>query len=421
MPVNAAPTTVRAARSRMPGPRIARRDQSESEGTLRLAQIREALARRNLAAVVCSLPANVLLLSGYWPVVGTACAIVWRDGPALVLPPQGELEAASRGWAGEIRVMAEGTGAAAGSGTLGDQLATAARQWGGGRIGVEHGPAFEAASYVAMCVYGTSLWDAVRTAWPTADLVAADDMLAGLRAVKTPTDVTHIDVACRAAERGFAAGARTLRPGLRETAVAARVRAPFSVAAIKAHDRADGFAFCMSGINSAQAYRAYARSTAKRVALGDLVLVHANSYVDGYWTDVTRTYCLGTPDHRQRAMYDAVFEARRVALDLIRPGVSGQSVDSAVRDVLTARGFGPAFKHSTGHGVGFGAIDHNARPRLAPGSNDILEAGMVCNVEPALYLDGYGGVRHCDMVAVTDTGARVLTPFQASIEELTVT
>jgi Xaa-Pro aminopeptidase len=354
-------------------------------------------------------------------VVGTACAIVWREGPALVLPPPDERDAASRGWADDLRVIVEGTGDAAGSRTLGDQLAQAARQWGGARIGVERGPAFEPASYVAMCVYGTSLWDAVRTAWPTADLVAADDMLASLRAVKTRADVARIDVACRVAERGFAAGRRALRPGLRETAVAARVRAQFSIAATKAVDRADGFAFCMSGVNSAQAYRAYARSTAKRVALGELVLVHANSYVDGYWTDVTRTYCLGTPNHRQRAMYDAVFEARRVALDLIRPGVSGQAVDSAARDVLTAHGFGPAFKHSTGHGVGFGAIDHNARPRLASGSNDILEPGMVCNVEPAIYLDGYGGLRHCDMVAVTDTGARVLTPFQASIKELTVT
>jgi Xaa-Pro aminopeptidase len=405
----------------MTDPRIVRGDQSEAAGVSRLARVREALARAELSAVVCALPANVLLLSGYWPVVGTACAIVWREGPALVLPPADEREAASQGWADEIRVWAEGTGAAAGSRTLGDQLVAAARQWGGGRIGVERGPAFEAASYAAMCVYGTALWDAVRTAWPTADLVAADDMLAGLRAVKTRADIDRIDAACRVAERGFIAGARALRPGLRETAVAARVRGPFSIAATKAVDRADGFAFCMSGINSAQAYRAYARSTAKRVALGELVLIHANSYVDGYWTDVTRTYCLGTPDHRQRAMYDAVYEARRVALDLIRPGVSGQAVDNAARDVLTARGFGPAFKHSTGHGVGFGAIDHNARPRLASGSNDILEPGMVCNVEPAIYLDGYGGLRHCDMVAVTDTGARLLTPFQASIKELTLT
>lgn len=119
-------------------------------------------------------------------------------------------------------------------------------------------------------------------------------------------------------------------------------------------------------------------------------------------------------------MYDAVFEARAAALDAIRPGVSGQSVDSGARQVLAAHGFGAAFKHSTGHGVGFGAIDHNAQPRLATGSNDVLELGMVCNVEPAIYLDGYGGLRHCDMVAVTETGARVLTPFQASITELTV-
>jgi Xaa-Pro aminopeptidase len=70
--------------------------------------------------------------------------------------------------------------------------------------------------------------------------------------------------------------------------------------------------------------------------------------------------------------------------------------------------------------VGFGAIDHNAQPRLAKGSNDVLEPEMVCNVEPAIYLDGYGGLRHCDVVAVTATGARVLTPFQANITEVVV-
>jgi Xaa-Pro aminopeptidase len=272
-----------------------------------------------------------------------------------------------------------------------------------------------------MCLYGSSLWNAVRAAWPEADVVSADDMLANLRAAKTQADVTRIVAACRITERGFAAAARSLRPGRSERVVAARVRAQFSIGASRTADRADGFAFCMSGANGADAYRAYARSTAKRIAAGELVLVHANSYLDGYWTDVTRTYCMGQPDDRQRELYEVVFEARRAALDAIRPGASGLSVDDAARRVLISHGFGAAFKHSTGHGVGFAAIDHNAQPRLAAGSTDVLERDMVCNVEPAIYLDGYGGLRHCDVVAVTDTGARVLTPFQTTIEELTVT
>jgi Xaa-Pro aminopeptidase len=100
--------------------------------------------------------------------------------------------------------------------------------------------------------------------------------------------------------------------------------------------------------------------------------------------------------------------------------VKAADVDAAAREVLKTRGFGPQFKHSTGHGVGFSALDANAKPRLHPKSGDTLEPGMVFNVEPAIYFDGYGGMRHCDMVAVTDSGAELLTPFQCSTDDLAV-
>jgi Xaa-Pro aminopeptidase len=87
-------------------------------------------------------------------------------------------------------------------------------------------------------------------------------------------------------------------------------------------------------------------------------------------------------------------------------------VDAAARNVLRSRGLSEAFKHATGHGVGFAAISHKARPRLHPCSDAVLEPGMVFNVEPAVYLDGYGGLRHCDVVLVTENGHALLTPFQ---------
>jgi Xaa-Pro aminopeptidase len=87
---------------------------------------------------------------------------------------------------------------------------------------------------------------------------------------------------------------------------------------------------------------------------------------------------------------------------------------------LQSRGFGKEFRHPTGHGVGFGAIDAHALPRLHPKSPDVLEAGMVFNVEPAIYIEGYGGVRHCDLVALTEKGAEVLTPWQAGMESLLI-
>jgi Xaa-Pro aminopeptidase len=88
--------------------------------------------------------------------------------------------------------------------------------------------------------------------------------------------------------------------------------------------------------------------------------------------------------------------------------------------VIASRGFGALFRHSTGHGVGFAAIDAGAQPRLHPASPDVLLKGMVCNVEPAIYIDGYGGIRHCDVVAVTESGCAVLTPFHTELDDLVI-
>jgi Xaa-Pro aminopeptidase len=115
-------------------------------------------------------------------------------------------------------------------------------------------------------------------------------------------------------------------------------------------------------------------------------------------------------------MYHAVFEAREAAIASVRPGVKAAEVDAAARQVLKGRGFEREFMHGTGHAVGFAAIDHLARPRLHPASPDVLEAGMVFNVEPALYFPGFGGIRHCDMVLATESGAEVLTPFHRDFE-----
>ena len=181
--------------------------------------------------------------------------------------------------------------------------------------------------------------------------------------------------------------------------------------------RADGFAWCMSGPNSALASAAYARSRRRQIESGDLVLVHCNSYADGYWTDITRTWCAGEAAGRAKEIFEAVFAARESALGAIRPGVGAAAIDEAARRTMEQHGFASAFKHSTGHGVGFEAIHAEARPRLHPASSDILEPGMIFNVEPAAYFEGYGGVRHCDVVAVTERGCDLLTPFQCNKED----
>lgn len=388
-------------------------------------RIVDAMARADLDALICAFPANVLLLSGYWPVIGTALAFASRDGRTVVLAPEDERGLAERGWADAIHTFQPGSLAEIRtlSTALRQPLEQIARELGlgSGRIGYEHGPMSEPATYSAMNTYGASLADVLRNALGGASLTPADDVLTELRSVKTPHEVDRLRSACVIAGTAFETGSADLGIGMRETEIAAGFRTPMSVQGVSDDGgRADGFTWCMSGANAAEAFGAYARSRAKRVDRGDFVLVHCNSYLDGYWTDITRTYCAGDPDERQRHLYEAVLAARSAALDTIRPGARAADVDHAARDELSARGLGEAFKHATGHGVGFGAIDGGSPPRLHPASPDRLEPGMVFNVEPAVYFDGYGGLRHCDVVVVTETGVEVLTPFQATIEELTL-
>ena len=150
---------------------------------------------------------------------------------------------------------------------------------------------------------------------------------------------------------------------------------------------------------------------------GEPILVHCNSHVDGYWTDLTRTYVLGAPDERLRPLFSALTSAREAALAIICPGICAAAVDRAARTVLADKGYGAAFRHATGHGVGFSPIDHEEWPRIHPCSRQILEEGMVFNIEPGIYLPGYGGLRDCNMVAVTASGYELLSPFQRNPED----
>jgi Xaa-Pro dipeptidase len=392
----------------------------------RLAAVQGALRDAGLDGLVCSLPTNVLLLTGYWPVVGTSLAVVARDGPTVILAPEDERELAEAGGADRVQLFkpaslekVESTAEA-----VAGPLAAVARDLSleGKQIGYEAGEAYEPASYAAMHLYGAGAVGLLEQAFGRPRLVAANDRLARLRSRMTPRELDRIRVACRIAEKAFAAGSLRLAEGMKESEVAACFRAPLGAEGIGSGDvqRAAGFAFCMSGPNAAHAYAAYARSRSRKLRRGDLVLVHCNSFADGYWTDITRTYTLGRADERQHKLYGAVFHARREALNRVRPGARAADVDRAAREVLEAAGLGQEFKHSTGHGVGYAAIDHTALPRLHPHSPDVLEAGMVFNVEPAVYIEGYGGLRHCDMVAVTPTGHELLTPFHENLAALAV-
>lgn len=384
----------------------------------RIELMRHALEHSKMDALVCALPTNVLLLSGYWPVIGTAIAVITKSGFVQVLAPADEAELARTSWADVVETFSLGSleEITTAVDVLRAPLTTILRHIGSQRriiVGCESGPTVEPASYVGMHFFGTAIHRLLAEILPDEAISSADDVLSRVRSVLSPAEQAKVRRACDVAGRAFLDGAERLCASLKETEVASLFEDFTDNVA-----RAGGFVFCMSGPNSAEAYAAYQRSRSRKIEPGDLILIHCNSYVDGYWTDITRTFCLGTPDDHKRRMYDAIFAAREAALAAIQPGVKAAGVDRAARTVLSRYGFEKEFKHGLGHGVGFAAINHHAVPRLHPASKDVLQPGMIFNIEPAIYIDGFGGIRHCDMVLVTDTGPELLTPFQSSIESL---
>ncbi len=267
--------------------------------------------------------------------------------------------------------------------------------------------------YLAMHLFGGRLSEMLGEIVPDAKLTPADAWLRKLSAVKTHRELERIRQGCAIAKNAFELGAAQLKAGLSEQEAAQFFRAPLSITNVAgpAIHRHDGFAFCMSGPNAAKASAAYARTRRRALEENDLVMIHCNSYVDGFWTDITRTYTFRIPSERQVKMYEAVFAARAAALSSIKPRAPAAEVDRAARQVIENFSFGNYLKHGTGHGVGFSPMSAYSVPQIHAESPDILEAGMVFNVEPAIYIEGYGGLRQCDMVTVTGDGFELLTQF----------
>lgn len=135
----------------------------------------------------------------------------------------------------------------------------------------------------------------------------------------------------------------------------------------------------------------------------------------GYLSDMTRTVHLGRATREEQEVYDAVLAAQMAGVAAVRPGATMASVDEATRSVLREAGFADYFTHGTGHGVG---LEIHEPPRLAAGQEAKLKAGMVVTIEPGVYLPEKFGVRIEDMVLVTETGGRVITPAPKAWMEL---
>ncbi|MCY3850236.1 MAG: Xaa-Pro peptidase family protein [Acidimicrobiaceae bacterium] len=236
----------------------------------------------------------------------------------------------------------------------------------------------------------------------TADLVETAGLIAELRSVKDEAELARIETAARIVDAVLKESQDRFVAGVSERELAHRLDDGMRAAG------ADGPAYDTIVASGPNAALPHARAGSRRLANGDLVVVDAGALVEGYRSDMTRTFVVGSPDDRAVEIHDIVTRAQAEGVAAVRAGVEAGEIDRACREFIAREGYGDAFVHGTGHGVG---LDIHEFPAVRRGNTAILSPGQAITVEPGIYLSGYGGVRVEDTVVVTEDGCRPLTKF----------
>ncbi len=383
----------------------------------RVGRLRREMAAAGVDALFLRLPENILYASGFWPVTGFGAALVPADGPPALFVPQGEGGYVGRSWVQEIHPFPAGVLDRPAS--IYDLMAPALqeacrqRRLNAAIIGYEGGFDLVATAHWQgeVRVPAAPTVALLRSILPRATLKDATNALRAARAVKSQREIAAIRRASAVACLGLDAARQMIRPGVTEIEVALAVQARIATAGTGSGpgtERTGGFATVMSGPLSANARLHFNISSNRRLQAGDTLTIELGAYADGYWTDLTRAYAVGPPSERQRAIHDVVRRAQEAAIAALRPGLAAREVDAVARRIVDDAGYGAHFPHGLGHSIG---LQWHETPVLHPASDHVVTAGEVYTVEPGIYLDGWGGIRLEDVVAVADAGGDVLSPY----------
>jgi Xaa-Pro dipeptidase len=387
--------------------------------TERLERMRRAMELARLDALVLRLPENVLLLSGFWPMIGASTLVFPREmPPAILIPHYYENEARPALWEAEPHWYQFGVLGAPDPFDALYRFLSGLPHKAWKRIGYEGSfqmiaPAWQSGEAQVPNERTKAVYEAV---FEGRELVDATRLLQTERRTKTSYEAGKLRTASEISCIGLEIFQQMVEVGVSGIELVAAVEAEIMSKGIGygGAQRVRGYAQVATGPDeTAIAYRMNEISTTRRLQNGDVALLELGVVADGYWSDRTRVRVAGQPTDEQSKVFETLRAAQEASVAAIRPCATGAEVDEAGRAVIREAGYEAAFPHITGHGLGFGY--HESSPMLAPGSMDVLELGMLTSVEPGIYFKPAGGFRIEDDVLVTATGYEVLGAFRKEL------
>ena len=257
---------------------------------------------------------------------------------------------------------------------------------------------------------GDHMWSvfaiAFQKVWSGAEWLPASNLTRELRMRKDRVEIEELRRAARGVDLVMGRIRDEVRFSGRSERDVARDLAEMTVEV--GHDTAE-FTIVASGPNGASPHHAPGRREIER---GDMVVCDFGGRWEGYYSDSTRTFCVGEPSVGEAEVHELVREANQAGRSAVSPGVPSEEIDRAARSVIEMAGYGEYFIHRTGHGIGLEVHEH---PYIVQGNDMPLESGMTFSIEPGVYIPGRFGVRIEDIVACTDDGVDTLNASDRSL------
>ena len=236
----------------------------------------------------------------------------------------------------------------------------------------------------------------------SAELIDGNNAIEQIRIVKDETEITKIKKACQIITETLKEVMEIIEPGLRELDIATEL------AYTMRKKGALGEAFESIVVSGERSSLPHGKPSEKIIREGELITIDTGANYQKYNSDMTRTFIIGKENKKQKEIYQIVFNAQKIAMESLKPGMKCNEVDKIARDIIKDKGYGDYFGHGLGHGVG---LDIHESPRLSTNDKTVLLPGMIVTVEPGIYLPEIGGVRIEDTVLITEDGYEILTWF----------